>query len=240
MIPKLEPIVAAKTFVITRFPNCRAALLAGSVVRGEATATSDLDIIIFDDTLGSSFRESFIESGWPIELFAHNLTSYRTFFEQDCRRAIPSLPRMVIEGIILKDTNVVEDIKREARALLDSGPETWSDETIEMKRYFLTDALEDLIGCTTRAEGLFIAGALATLVCEFILRTNRQWTGSAKWMYRALERYDAQAARELVTALETYYQTNETDALIRYVDETLTPFGGRLFAGFSRGKSNET
>lgn len=63
MIPKLEPIVAAKTFVTTHFSHCRAALLAGSVVCGEATATSDLDIVIFDDTLVSPFRESFIESG---------------------------------------------------------------------------------------------------------------------------------------------------------------------------------
>lgn len=240
MPSKINPLEAAHHFISTHFPYCRAALLAGSVVRGEATATSDLDIIIFDDTLGSSYRESFIESGWPIELFAHNLTSYRTFFEQDCQRAIPSLPRMVTESIVLKDTDIVEDIKREARALLDIGPEAWSDETIELKRYFLTDALEDLIGCNTRAEGLFIASTLATLVCEFILRTNRQWTGSSKWTYRALDRYDAQAARELVTALEAYYQTNEPDALIRYVDETLSPFGGRLFAGFSRGKSNET
>ncbi|WP_024370252.1 nucleotidyltransferase domain-containing protein [Exiguobacterium sp. ZOR0005] len=236
---KLEPAVAARTFVATHFPGCRAALLAGSVVRGEATETSDLDIIIFDDRLVSSYRESFIEAGWPIELFAHNLTSYREFFEQDCRRAIPSLPRMVSEGIVLIDTDVVEHIKREARALLDIGPEPWSDETIEMKRYFLTDALDDLTGCTNRAEGLFIASTLATSVCEFILRTNRQWTGSSKWTYRALDRYDAQAARELADALERYYQTNETDALIRYVDETLSPFGGRLFAGFSRGKSNE-
>ncbi|WP_353047938.1 nucleotidyltransferase domain-containing protein [Exiguobacterium sp. s122] len=237
---KIKPLEAAIHFISTHFPHCRAALLAGSVVRGEATATSDLDIIIFDDTLVSSYRESFIESGWAIELFAHNLTSYRPFFEQDCRRAIPSLPRMVTEGIVLKDTNIVEDIKREARTLLDNGPEAWSDETIEMKRYFLTDTLDDLIGYKTRAEGLFIAGTLATLVCEFILRTNRQWTGSSKWSYRALERYDPLAAQELVAVLEEYYQMNETDALIRYVDKTLSPFGGRLFAGFSLGKLNET
>lgn len=237
---KLEPIAAARTFVATHFPDCGAALLAGSVVRGEATETSDLDIIIFDDTLVSSYRESFIESGLRIELFAHNLTSYREFFEQDCLRAIPSLPRMVTEGIVLIDTGIIEDIKREAGNLLDDGPEPWSDETIEMKRYFLTDVLDDLTGCTNRAEGLFIASTLATLVCEFILRTNRQWIGSSKWTYRALDRHDAEAARELADALECYYQTNETDALIRYVDKTLSPFGGRLFAGFSRGKTNET
>lgn len=237
---KPEPVVAAKTFVATHFPHCQAALLSGSVVRGEATETSDLDIVIFDQTLVSSYRESFVEAGWRIELFAHNLTSYRAFFEQDCRRAIPSLPRMVDEGIVLKDAGISEVIKREAHTLLVNGPEAWSDETIEMKRYFLTDTLDDLIGCTNRSEGLFIASTLATLICEFILRTNRQWIGSSKWTYRALDRYDAQVARELVSALEAYYQTYETDALIRYVDETLAPFGGRLFAGFSRGKLNET
>ncbi|WP_214833589.1 nucleotidyltransferase domain-containing protein [Exiguobacterium sp. E4787] len=240
MPSKIDPLEAAHHFISTHFPYCQAALLAGSVVRGEATETSDLDIIIFDDTLVSSYRESFIESGWPIELFAHNLTSYRTFFEQDCQRAIPSLPRMIIEGIVLKDIDIVEDIKREARALLDSGPEAWSDETIELKRYFLTDALDDLIGCTRRSEGLFIAAKIGELTAEFILRTNKKWIGSSKWTYRSLEQFDASAARQLTGALEAYYQTNETDALIRYVDETLSPLSGRLFVGFSRGKSNET
>ncbi len=34
-------------------------------------------------------------------------------------------------------------------------------------------------------------------------------------------------------------QMNEIDDLVCFVDEAMLPFGGRLFAGFSRGKSNE-
>jgi predicted nucleotidyltransferase len=41
-----EGIAAARTFVDTRFPGCLAALLCGSVARGEATPSSDLDILI--------------------------------------------------------------------------------------------------------------------------------------------------------------------------------------------------
>ena len=76
-----DPIEAAFQFIEKYFPNCQGAILAGSVVRGEATETSDLDIVIFDKVLSSSFRVSLVEFGWNIELFAHNLSSYQFFFE---------------------------------------------------------------------------------------------------------------------------------------------------------------
>ena len=44
--------------------------------------------------------------------------------------------------------------------------------TIEMKRYMITDALDDLIGSTNRAEELFIANTFADAIHEFVLRTN--------------------------------------------------------------------
>ena len=109
---KLIPIEAAHQFINEYFPNCQGALLAGSVVRGEATETSDLDIVIFDNNLSSSYRESLIEYGWAIEVFVHNLTSYKQFFEMDYERARPSMPRMVSEGTILKDDGVIDSIKK--------------------------------------------------------------------------------------------------------------------------------
>lgn len=48
------PEMAAQLVIEKHFPNCQAALLAGSVVRGEATSTSDLDIVVFDKELRSS------------------------------------------------------------------------------------------------------------------------------------------------------------------------------------------
>ena len=113
---KVKPIEAAQKFIAQRFPDCQGAILAGSVVRGEATATSDLDIVIFDNSIPSSYRESLIDFGWPIEIFVHNLTSYQQFFEMDYKAAKPSMPRMVAEGIVLKDEGIIEAIKKEAQA----------------------------------------------------------------------------------------------------------------------------
>jgi hypothetical protein len=233
---KLKPIEAARKFVMEKFPNCDAALLAGSVVRGEYTSTSDLDIVVFDVNLEGAYRESFRMYGWPIEVFVHNKTSYHDFFKSDCERARPTLPRMVSEGLVLVDTGIVDLIKREAQELLDEGPALWTAETIELKRYMLTDALDDFLGSTNTAEDIFIANALAEAVHEFFLRTNGQWIGAAKWIVRALSQYDEVFAVEFVRVFELFYKTGSKDGIIELTDKVLQPHGGRLFEGFSLGK----
>jgi hypothetical protein len=236
MINRMDPYKAAEQFTLRHFPNCHGALLAGSVVRGEATETSDLDIVIFDKNLKTAYRESVIEFGWNIEVFVHNLTSYKEFFKSDCERARPSLPKMVSEGIVLKDCGILDLIKHEAIELLDRGPEEWSADTIKVKRYFISDALDDLIGSNNRAEEIFIANTLAEFVSEFVLRTNRQWIGTSKWIVRSLRNYDEKFAGHFVEVFDTFYKTGDKNKVIEMVDEILKPFGGRLFQGFSLGK----
>ncbi|MDN7244007.1 nucleotidyltransferase domain-containing protein [Planococcus shenhongbingii] len=233
-----DALATAKQLVTRLFPDCEAALLAGSIVRGEATETSDLDLVVFDNNIMSSYRKSLMENGWPVEIFVHSLTSYQAYFDSDCQRGRPSLPNMVAEGIVLKDNGMIESIKHEARLLLQKGPAEWSAKEAEQKRYFLTDVLEDFLGCSNRAEELFIANALAEQLSEFVLRVNRQWTGSSKWMVRALKRYDDEFAGRFIEAFESYYRTAEKEEVIQLTDAVLNKHGGRLFDGFTIGKES--
>lgn len=237
MKQRLEPIHAATVFVKTNFRHCRGALLAGSVVRGQETATSDLDIVVFDETLLHSYRESIVAFGWPIEVFVYNLHSYKLFFENDRKAAKPTMPRMVSEGIIIKDTGIMEDIQLEAKALLEAGPQQWTEDTIRTKRYFITDVLDDLRGSEDRRERMFCVNALSDLVSEFILRTEQKWIGSSKWVIRSLQEHDQQLADEFVDVFDRFYKNDETEPVIAFVDRILQPFGGRLFEGFSIGKT---
>lgn len=236
VIGKKAPLEAAQQFIEKYYPDCAAALLAGSAVREEATATSDLDIVVFDSAAANSYRDSVVEFDWPIEVFVHNLASYRPYFQNDVERARPSLPNMVAEGIVVRDTGVVHRIKCEAQELLDAGPAVWSAATIRTKRYFLTDALDDFIGCCDRAEGIFIAGALAEALAEFELRTQRRWVGASKWIVRALQQYDTDFAGRFVAAFEDYYRHDNKKGVIELADAVLEPHGGRLFEGFSLGR----
>jgi len=233
---KLKPTDAAMRFIEEYYPTCYAAVLAGSIVRGEGTESSDLDIVIFDEHVEFSFRENFYKHDWRIELFVHNLTSYRFFFEDDCKRGRPSLPNMVSEGIVLKDNGVLGKIRDEANQLLLAGPVRWDNETAKLKRYFLTDLVEDFIGSTNRAESIFIANSLADLTHEFVLRMNGQWVGSSKWIFRALRKYDPEFAKRFVAAFDLFYRTDRKQEVVKLVDEVLEPYGGRLFDGFTLGK----
>ncbi|WP_054710550.1 hypothetical protein [Bacillus sp. JCM 19041] len=121
--------------------------------------------------------------------------------------------------------------------ILTKGPERWSEETINTKRYFITDALDDFIGCSNRAEELFIANTLADLLSEFVLRTNHQWLGSSKWVFRSLRNYDEEFANHFVEAFDSFYKAGNKNQVVQLVDYVLQPFGGQLFNGFSLGKS---
>ena len=226
----------ARELVRTKSFSCEAAFLAGSVVRGEGTPTSDLDIVVFDSSVTASYRESFFYEGWPIEWYVHNLESYHAFYESDCARAKPSLPKMVSEGIVLYDKGKASVLQNEAKSLLKKGPSQWGDKEIELKRYFLTDVLEDFIGATDRGEEMCCAAALVEQVHEFILRTNGQWVGSSKWIVRALKNYDQNLAARFVRAFDHFYKTGEKEDVISFVEDALQPYGGRLFDGFSLGK----
>ncbi|MDQ0255298.1 hypothetical protein J2S74_002680 [Evansella vedderi] len=233
---RLQPYEAANHFIYKYYPNCDGALLAGSVIRGEATKTSDLDIIIFDRKLRSSYRESLLFMGWPIEVFANNLTSYKQFFKSDYEQAMPTHQMMVVEGRIIVDRGVIASIKQEARQMLEMGPLPWSKEIIDTKRYFITDVLDDFIGATDRAEEIFIANTLAEWIHEFVLRTNYQWVGESKWIVRSLKRYDPQFTEEFVSAFDDFYRNGKKQKVIDLTDKVLSPYGGRLFHGFSVGK----
>jgi len=153
----------------------------------------------------------------------------------DCKDAIPSMPRMVSEGIVIKDDGIIQSLKEEANELLRRGPERWSDKTIREKRYIITDVLDDFIGSHNRAEQIFIANTLANKVQEFVLRTNGYWLGSSKWVVRALKKYDEKFTDEFVAAFDEFYQSGEKEKIIIIVDKVLEPYGGRFFDGFLLG-----
>ncbi|HET7627733.1 MAG TPA: nucleotidyltransferase domain-containing protein [Bacillales bacterium] len=230
-------VKAAMQFVSEHFPACRAALLAGSHVRGEGTSTSDLDIVVVDERVPSAYRESLHACGFPIELFVHNLTSYKTFFRQDAARARPSLPTMAAESVVLVGDALAAEMKQEAAVLLAAGPPHWTSEEIEAKRYTISELLEDFEGSSDPQEDLFTVQALAVHLHEFELRTKGHWIGEAKWIMRALRNYDRNFAERFYETFERFWRAREREALVAFAEEILRPHGGRLFEGFSRAKS---
>src|SRR5918993_4369786 len=96
---RISPVEAARRVFAERYAEARVLFLAGSVIRGEATATSDLDVVVVYERLAHAWRESFSCGGWPVEAFVHDPETWEHFVEIDRRRGVPALLRMVIEGV---------------------------------------------------------------------------------------------------------------------------------------------
>jgi hypothetical protein len=205
------------------------------LLRGQATATSDLDIVIVTDRDDAPFRASYMSQGWPIEAFVQTEVSWRWYFQSDVRSGRTPMPSMCVEGIVIRDRNgLAEQMKREARALIEQGPQALSVQEIEDLRYILTDALDDFIGAPTLEEGIFAAVQVAERSTQLRLRMSRQWMGFGKWVPRSLRQVDIGAADALRDAMGAYCRKDEKEPLIQFAHDALALAGGRLFEGYYR------
>lgn len=243
-MPKTHPesLDSAKTTarqIAQRYPDAEAIFLAGSIVRGDGTPTSDLDIVIVTTMdPAAPYRQSLILKGWPIELFVHTPDSLQLFFEKDMATRTPSLLNMCIEGHLITPPNTQSrQIHNHAKALMDQGPPPLSAAEQTARRYALTDLLSDLEGCQQETERHFICQQLLPYALETSLAHQQAWSGKGKWLWRALKRANPEQANRLEAILSLHGKAYST-ALQHWVEnDVLAPLGGPLFDGYYQGAS---
>lgn len=217
----------AKEYFEKHHPDARCAFIAGSMLRGEETETSDIDLVIlYDDTYQTPHRDSLIFRDWMIELFIHNIAAQNYFLHEDQKGGMPIMIDMILQGHIFgPDTELAEKQKALAKKLFDEGPPLLSEEDIIKRRYFITDALDDIIGAKSSIERQASLAKLYMQLADFYLRTNRKWSGSGKWTIRSLKRADPEMATRYGEAFETAF-SGKTDDLVALIHDILSPFGG--------------
>lgn len=231
-----EAMETARRLVKERYPEARAAWLGGSVARGTATATSDLDLTVLLAGPPAPLRESVQYDGWPVELFVHTEDSLTHYCEKDRLRRQPTMMRLVGETIVLVDTDGSgARLQERGKAQVAAGPPPLSPQDLAMLRYKVTDLLDDLIGAGSNDVRTAVASLLWQHAADLLLTGAQLWTGTGKGLLRELTAYDATHATDYATALPAATRAagdGKPDAMITAVDAILAPYGGRLFAGF--------
>src|SRR5262245_40027536 len=127
-----------------RYPAASVILLAGSLLRGEGTPYSDLDLIVIFDQLPHAWRESFDFQGYPVEAFVHDPETLNYFLFESCRSARPpATARMVFEGIeVHGPSDISRSLKRIAADIIASRPPELGDEAGRSLRYTLANTLD--------------------------------------------------------------------------------------------------
>lgn len=219
----------------TEHPDVIAAFLAGSVARGTAGPGSDIDAVIIYHHLDAAVRETHDRQGIAVELFLHDPDTLAWFWEQDRKAGKPSLARMVANGLpVAGDPSLIEELKRQAQAVLDAGPPPLAEEEMQARRYAISDLAADLAQGRSRAEQLAIGSRLYIDLADFTLRAAGAWTGSGKGLFKALRRLDPGLAAAFEHAFLELYRDGDPGEALALVDLCLDPYGGRHTVGHRR------
>lgn len=235
MFTASEAIENARQLWENRYNGAEFVIAAGSLLRGQGTALSDLDLVVIFHRLESAYRESFLFNEMPIEAFVHDYETIQAFMDEGFKDAEISIVHMIATGKIVPHANATaQKLQSYATALLAKGAAPLSVEECNVLRYAITDLLDDLKGNRPAEAYRSIFYALYPKFCELSLRNSRHFVGSGKHLAKALRKHDPELFQALETTAFALHQNALTPEHITRLEATLTRLGGRLFDGDKR------
>jgi hypothetical protein len=231
-----SPMFVTKELFETRYQGADAIFVTGSVIRGEATAYSDLDLVVLYPRIERAYRESFFHKGWPVEAFIHDPETLRYFFNHvDKHLGRATLAEMIAEGYeIPAATPLTTQMKDLAAAALREGPPALTEDDLTDRRYHISEILDDMREPRNRAELTASATLLYNELADFYFRTRLGWTGSGKNLVKRMKRADAGFAKKFGEAFDEVFTSGHAARVIALAEEMLAPHGGLLFEGYKR------
>ncbi|RDL51179.1 hypothetical protein BLJAPNOD_02309 [Ensifer sp. M14] len=231
---RIQAVAAAETILVERYPDALFAIAAGSILRGEGTPSSDIDLVVLHEQLDGAWRESFTTGGFPVEAFVHDFETLNWFVDQDVAGGYPVLLDMVAGGTVIgRNIGRGEALQAQARARLSCGPDELAAERRDALRYHITDLLDDLKDERPAEEIRGITIALHQPLCDLALLGRGHWSGKGKWLPRLLQRLDPELAQRFDDAFRLAGE-GQADALVALAEDELGRQGGRLFDGDRR------
>lgn len=151
--PKLQEPYAtalheAVVFILDCFP-VHGIIVSGSIISGNASPSSDLDIMVLHAQPQRQRLQRFFQ-GVPTEIFVNPPQAIRTYFAKECTDGRPSTAHMWANGfVVLNADPLVDSLRQEAAAWLQKRPDP-TPLALTMKRYFNADAFENALDLVER------------------------------------------------------------------------------------------
>ena len=126
-----------------------------------------------------------------------------------------------------------------AEATWTSRPERWDADELRLRRYRLTDWLDDIRHPRAPEELVATGAYLYQDAADFFFRARGLWSAHSKTIPRRLRKTDEAFAEKFCRAFDALFAEKETAPVIALVEEMLAPFGGLLFEGSHVRAENE-
>jgi predicted nucleotidyltransferase len=194
-VPPYDRAVAEAEAFVRATWKTHGIVVAGSIVRGEADPTSDLDIFVVHAEPWR-LRDQRRFAGVPTELFVNPPDRIRGYFTSEHARGRPSTAHMFATGVVLAGADgVVGELVDEARDWM-ARPVDVAGGELTSKRYSAVDTLDnarDRISADAAMATLLLADA-AQQIAEYAFWKRRMLLPRRKDTLRALAMIDPVAA----------------------------------------------
>ncbi len=222
----------AERFVASRFPAAKIVVMGGSSATGTRTRTSDIDLVLIGDEQFAEAQSSHAVYEFEDEIF--EAFGYTTAgFDHWAKRGIahgrPTIVHILVDGIGIRGGQELQALRRSWREVLRAGP-VISPHDLELRRYLITNLLDDLRDVRDPVERQVIAADLFTQTAELMLLTGQHWIGTGKYLPRRLRELSTDRAESLAQPL----LRRDFGAFGNQVEHELNLAGGRVLAGFVR------
>jgi hypothetical protein len=222
----------ADRFITDFHPRVDGALLGGSVVAGNDTPTSDLDIVLLFPSGNPNYAETVSYEGRLVEVFAHTPESIASWNQREAAERRPILASLCAHSLVLRGSTMATKVQTEARALLAAGSAPLTPAENDALRYALSAELDDLRGASSPAERFAIHAQVFGSAAELLLQLEGVWLGKGKWLVRQLTLSQDPLAARLIRWAASAGTEEDLDAIGTAV---LGKAGGRLQEGHIRG-----
>jgi hypothetical protein len=231
-----SPVFVTRELLETRYRGAAVIFMAGSVSRGEASAYSDIDLVVVYNRIPNAFRESFIHKDWPVEAFVHDPETIRYFFQSiDRPTGSSTLAEMIYEGLEIPGPSELSAVlKQEAARFIEAGPPALSQNSVEDRRYHISELLDDIRETRSREELIAAASLLYNEILDYYFREKGVWSSSGKSMLRRLKKSDASFARRFTDGFDLLFGSGQSAKIVELTEELLAPKGGVLFENYRR------
>jgi len=177
-------------------------VVSGTIVRGSAQASSDLDVVVIHEAAWRQRCQRFF-NGVPAEMFVNPAFQIRRQMARDTVEARPVMAHMLATGVLLEDaTGVALTLQAEARASLEAGP-AMPPEALLVRRYGIATGFEDAVDIAAvdpDRAGAMVTEALTDAVRLHFLQQGR-WLPRPKALLADLDELDPDLGAQVRSAL---------------------------------------
>lgn len=140
--PYRTALAQAAGYILRRYPDTLGIIASGTIVRGNPSASSDLDLYVIRTTPQRQRVQRWFH-GIPAEIFVNPAHQIARYLANDHAEGRPITAHMLATGQVILDRDpVIEQLRADARDAL-ATPFEPSDQDLLFKRYMVATKYED-------------------------------------------------------------------------------------------------